>query len=95
MAARKNPHHNADAVERIRGIIKARRIVERLDKFIHNEVEMTASQVTAALGLLRKVVPDLAAVEHIGEINHRYVVMANPESQSTEEWQQQHAPTIQ
>lgn len=92
MAARKNVHHNADAIERVRGIIQSRRIVERLTKFVEGEVDMSAAQVTAALGLLRKVVPDLAAVEHTGELNHRYVVMGQPEAPSTHEWQQQHTP---
>lgn len=31
-------------------------------------VEMSASQVAAALGLLRKTLPDLAAVEHSGHV---------------------------
>ena len=34
-------------------------------------------------------------IEQTGDINHHYVVMTNPEAKSTEEWQQQHAPTIQ
>ncbi len=34
-----------------------------LTDFINNKVELNAAQVTAALGLIRKVVPDLSAVE--------------------------------
>ena len=32
---------------------------------------MSQSQVTAALGLIKKTLPDLATVEHKGEIIHR------------------------
>ena len=91
MAARKNPHHNPDAIERVRGIIQSRRIVERLTKFIDGEVEMSASQVTASLGLLRKVVPDLASVEHTGEVT-KYVIRAPEPVKTSEEWEQRHRP---
>jgi hypothetical protein len=51
----------------VRARIRAGGIVKRLEDHVLGKVEMTASQVTAALGLLRKCVPDLATVEHTGE----------------------------
>jgi hypothetical protein len=36
------------------------------------DVEVPA-QVTAALGILKKCVPDLSAVEHTGELTHKHV----------------------
>jgi len=59
--------------------IKTTMIVKRLQKHIvaKPEIEdgivinkdlMTQSQVTAALGLIKKTLPDLSAVEHSGEI---------------------------
>jgi len=62
----------ADAV---RARIRAGGIVKRLEDHVLGKVEMSASQVSAALGLLRKTVPDLSAVEHTGKdggpIEHR------------------------
>jgi hypothetical protein len=52
--------------EKVRARIRAGGIVHRLEQHVLGKVEMTASQVTAALGLLRKCVPDLASVEHSG-----------------------------
>ena len=43
--------------------IKAGGIVNVLQKHIVGEREMTSSQVTAALGLLRKVVPDQTKID--------------------------------
>ena len=69
MAGKKGMHSkalNPAAVERIRERIKADRIIIKLENHILDNEEMTASQVTAALGLLKKRVPDLAAITHSG-----------------------------
>jgi hypothetical protein len=50
--------------EAIRARIKAGQILDRLEKHVLSGEEMTKSQVSAGLGLLKKVVPDLAATEH-------------------------------
>jgi hypothetical protein len=52
--------------EAVRSRIRAGGIAKRLECHVLGTVEMSASQVTAALGLLRKVVPDVAAIEHSG-----------------------------
>lgn len=65
---------NPAAVERIRERIKSDRIIDRLESHILDEREMTASQVSAALGLLRKTVPDLASIEHSGEVAHKHTL---------------------
>ncbi len=52
--------------EAVRARIRAGGIVKRLEDHVLGKVEMTATQVSAALGLLRKAVPDLASVEHSG-----------------------------
>ena|SRR5215217_7493539 len=54
--------------EIVRRRIQSTKIVQRLQLFVDGEVKMTAPQVTAALGLLRKTVPDLSAIEHTGEV---------------------------
>lgn len=65
--------------EEVREKIKATLIINKLEKHILDDAEMSSSQVTAALGLLRKSVPDLSAVEHTGEVNigfHEILVKA-------------------
>jgi len=81
--------------EKVRARIKAGGIVDRLHKHVLGKVEMTSSQVSAALGLLNKVVPNLAQVEHRGEIEHSYVARVPELSASTEDWAKQHAPSVQ
>lgn len=51
----------------VRSRIRAGGIVKRLEDHVLGKVEMSATQVSAALGLLRKTVPDLSAVEHTGK----------------------------
>jgi hypothetical protein len=45
---------------------------------------MTSVQVRAAEVLLKKVVPDLAAVEHSGETSVQHVISAEP--MTAEQW---------
>jgi hypothetical protein len=54
--------------EETRAKIQSSQIVNRLMDHINGNVELSATQVSSALGLLRKTLPDLAAVEHSGEI---------------------------
>lgn len=84
--AGKQGMHNRDLSparqEEIRAKIKSTLIVKKLENHILNGEEMTATQVSAALGLLRKTTPDLSAVtanlEHTGKIalNHEIVAGA-------------------
>ena len=56
--------------ERTRNAIKTSQLVNRLNDFALDEkekVKMTGDQVRAALGLLRKTIPDLAVTQHTGE----------------------------
>lgn len=55
MAARLRRYHQDEVREKIR----ASQIVNRLESHILGDVDMTSTQVTAALGLLRKCVPDM------------------------------------
>ena len=67
-----------------RAKIKTSQLVNRLTDHVLGKVEMTATQVTAALGLLKKALPDLAAIEHSGEVKQAYIV--SPELPN-EEWE--------
>ena len=67
MAARKRKiRHDENTREKIR----ASQLINRLQDHILGKVDMSATQVSAALGLLRKTLPDLATqqIEHSGEI---------------------------
>jgi hypothetical protein len=42
-------------------------LVNRLTDHVKGDVELTPSQVTAGLGLLKKAIPDLAALQVTGD----------------------------
>lgn len=63
MAARLNPQHDAKTREKI----KTSQLVNRLQSFVDGKVEMSPAQVTAANILLKKVLPDLQAVQLSGD----------------------------
>ena len=64
MAAKRGRRPGFKMPEDHRTKIKHAMILKRLEGHIEGRWEMPASAVTAALGLMRKVLPDLAAVEH-------------------------------
>lgn len=73
MAGKKGMHtkplHPA-RVEEIRQKIKATLIIKKLENHILDDEEMSSSQVSAALGLLKKTVPDLSSIEHKGDVDN-------------------------
>lgn len=62
-ATKRNAMNIAEAREKIR----TTQLVKRLENHAFGEVEMSNTQVTAALGILKKALPDLANVAHTGE----------------------------
>lgn len=71
MAVRKRLTHDQKTREKIRTI----HLIKRLEKHVLGEkgdngevVVLSQSQITAALGLIRKTLPDLSAVEYKGEL---------------------------
>lgn len=50
---------------------------------------MSATQVSAGLGLLKKVMPDLSAADNTTEVVHRYVARLPEKAKTVAEWQQQ------
>ena len=87
MAARKRKIRHD---ENTRQKIQVAQIINRLTKHINGKVEMSATQVSAALGLLRKTLPDLATqqIEHSGEVTleriERVIVDDRPALQVTD-----------
>lgn len=59
----------------IRSRIQAGVIADRLVKHVLGEQEMTKTQVSAGLGLLKKVVPDLSTVSGPGENGEHEVLI--------------------
>lgn len=79
--------------EETRKRIKAGNIINRLQKLIDGQIEMAPHAVTAALGLLRKSLPDLTSVEHSGEITKNYVARMPAPVRNMDEWQARYTPT--
>lgn len=89
MPARTNKiKHDEDTRKRI----QAGNIIARLHKLIMGEIEMAPQAVTAALGLLRKSLPDLTSVEHSGEVTKNYVVRMPTKPADMNEWQTRYTP---
>jgi len=91
MAARTlRPRHQ----DEIREKIKTSQLLNRLTNHSLGLLEkpMDASQVAAALGVLRKALPDLSAVDHSGSVEQVYsfaVPIGQSDTRSAEEWAQQ------
>jgi hypothetical protein len=69
--------------------IKNSNILNALVEHVEGKREMTATQVTAGVALLRKVMPDLSAVEMSGETVVQHVAL--PTLPTADEWEQRHA----
>lgn len=72
MAARLRKHHQDD----IRAKIKISNIIDRLEKHVAGEIEMTSSQVTSAKILLDKTMsnaPTDTNVEHSGSVSFSWL----------------------
>ncbi len=65
---------NPAAMQTIREKIQTEKLVISLQNHVYGIQEMRPSQVTAALGLLKKSIPDLSSVEHKGEVDHNLTV---------------------
>lgn len=60
--------------EEHRARIRTTQLIKRLTAHVLGQVEMVPSQVTAALGLLRKTLPDLANMTISGDPNNPLMV---------------------
>lgn len=65
------------------------KILKHLIEHATGERDMSSTQVTAAIALLRKVMPDLSNVEMGGEVKHSYVARLPEPVDSMDEWQKQ------
>ena len=83
MPARKTPFLD----QRVREKIQASMLIRALHDCVEGRNKMTSVQVRAAEVLLKKVVPDLAAVEHSGETEVKHVISSEP--MTAEEWKRE------
>lgn len=76
--------------EKVRERIKTSVIADRLMKHVLGQIEMSPTQISAALGLLRKVLPDLAVTDlNIdGELRNRDVT---DKPLTEEQWAEQYS----
>lgn len=70
-------------------------ILKRLIDHAEGRVEMTQTQVTAALALMRKVLPDLTAVEHSGDVAQTYIVRMPSQINSLTDWDKHAQATLE
>jgi hypothetical protein len=79
MAGVKGMHKRASTspaiAQAIRARIQAGVITDRLTKHALGEVDMAPSAVTAGLGLLKKVVPDMTSTEHSGQFDGKLEIL--------------------
>jgi hypothetical protein len=80
-------------VDKFRASIRVGLIRNRLMNHLLGKLEMTPTQLQAAKILLDKSVPNLANIDHTGEVTHNFVAQLPEVAKSTEEWQQHYAPT--
>jgi hypothetical protein len=74
MAAKTGPAYAMSSAHRDK--IKNSNILNALIEHAEGTREMSATQVTAGIGLLRKVLPDLAAVTVAGDEEHPLIIRA-------------------
>jgi len=65
MADNRLPHKQR-SIEKIKNGM----VLERLLGHVNGEVELSSTQVSAGIALLKKYLPDTKAIEHGGEVNH-------------------------
>ena len=69
---------NSMSIAEVRGRIQTLRLVNRLEKHVLDGEEMAKSQVSAAIALLKKTIPDLQAVQISGDAENPLVVSRPP-----------------
>lgn len=69
MAARSRKQFHDDETRRK---IQSSQLINRLQDHIFNGTEMSKTQVSAALGLLKKTIPDLQSVDLSGDVTVRH-----------------------
>ena len=80
------------SIERDRLKIQDSRILNNLIEHAEGAREMTATQVSAAVALLRKVLPDLSQADNKTQVLHRYVARVPDKKPDAVTWQKTAMP---
>lgn len=75
-----------------RAKIQTTQLLKRLTGHALGNIEMSSTQVTAALGVLRKAMPDLAATELSGEVARPTVIRSPETVADSKAWLDKHGP---
>ena len=96
MARKRGREPGCVLTQKHRDKISKSNILHRLVSFVGGDpdVKLSPAQVTAALGLLKKVMPDLASVENTGESQVAFVIRAPEPVQLASDWERQNAPKL-
>ena len=78
--------------EEHRAKIQNSNILNALIEHIEGAREMSSTQVTAGIALLRKVLPDLSSSDNTTDVTHRYVARIPEPIDTMEEWSKKYAP---
>jgi hypothetical protein len=73
--------------EEHRAKIANSQILKRLIDHVEGKIEMSSTQITAGLGLLRKCMPDLSSAELNATVEHRSVMRMPEPAKTSDEWQ--------
>lgn len=84
MAARKRPQQNETCREKIRTTQLLKRLQDHI--FTPDKVQLSQTQLKAIEICLRKALPDLQSVEHVGEDAITYVIAAPVQAANVETW---------
>lgn len=77
-----------------RGQIDVAGLLKALEAHVLEEAALSATQVSAALGLLKKALPDLQSTTVEGTAPTRvFVVSDTPDPKSSEDWVREFSPT--
>ena len=92
MAAKKGYNRPGFLTDEHRGKIASSNILNALIEHVSGSREMTATQVSAGIALLKKVMPDLSAIDHSGEVTTPYVMRAPMPADTAEAWEKDNSP---
>lgn len=70
------PRNGQWTPDKVRARIRVGMIVTRLQNHVEGKIELTQTQVSAGLGLLKKVLAD--QTEITGEIKHQHAITSKP-----------------
>lgn len=79
--------------DKTREKIRTTQLIKRLVQHVNGEIELSATQVTAALGLMKKVLPDLQSVEMDQTVEVKQSVI-NAEPMSADEWASRYEDSV-